>query len=47
MKTLEQLNSEAYDALVQIEQWQKKLQTLNQEIANFVIPKDSDSPAGK
>ena len=31
-KTLEQYKADAYDALVQIELWQKKLQSANSEI---------------
>lgn len=33
--TLEQLKAEAYDCLVQIEQWQAKLREANQKIANW------------
>lgn len=33
--TLEQLKSNAYDALVQVEAWQNKLKVINQEIATY------------
>lgn len=36
MKTLEQLKSDAYDCLVQIEVWQKKLQEANQAVSNHI-----------
>ena len=39
-KTLEELKSIAYDALVQIEAWQKNLKKANEAIANYKEPKD-------
>ncbi len=36
--TKEQLKAQAYDALANIEFWQKKLNDLNNQIANFKEP---------
>ena len=38
MKNLEQLKAEAYDCLVQVEAWQKKLKEANQAIADYKEP---------
>lgn len=35
METLEQLKAQAYDCIVQIEQWQIRLRETNQKISNF------------
>ena len=35
MKTLETLKSEAYDCVVQVQQWTKKLKEIDLQIANF------------
>lgn len=40
--TLQELKSAAYDALVQVEQWQAKLRELNQQIVSF---KEEEFPA--
>lgn len=38
MTTLEQLKADAYDCIVQIEQWQLKLREANQKIASYKPP---------
>jgi hypothetical protein len=39
--TLQELKSQAYDALVQIENWQMKLKETNQQIMNW---KEEEKP---
>lgn len=44
MKTLIELKSDVYDALVQVEVWQKKLKEANEAIANYKEPVKEDLP---
>ena len=47
-ETLEAKKSQAYDAIAQINNWQAKLNELNQQIANFKEDekKDEKKPTG-
>jgi flagellar hook-associated protein FlgK len=42
--TLQELKAQAYDAIAQINNWQAKLNELNQQIANF---KEDEKPKEK
>lgn len=42
MKTLESLKAQAFDCLVQIEAWQKKLKETNEAIANYKLETTSE-----
>jgi len=42
MKTLESLKAQAFDCLVQIEAWQKKLKEVNEAITNFKLETTSE-----
>jgi len=46
--TLDQLKSSAYDAIAQINNWQAKLNELNQQISTFKVDekKDEKKPTG-
>ena len=42
--TLEEIKSKAYDAIVQLEQWQKILANLNQQIRDWKEPVKKEEP---
>lgn len=47
--TTEELKAQAYDAMVQVEVWQRKLQELNRQIAEAIKSEksDNDKPIAK